>query len=187
MCEYCKNDGYYKANKSLISKTLKNNVDIDLSINVKDKKLVASIENLTMSLEDDNWFLPTKKINFCPMCRTKTSRRWTKKWTKGGQAMTKEEEKAIEIVAKYLNFNEICGTRNFKEALETVLSMLKEKDTEIEKKDKIIDLITEFLGERDLGYYENETGGEILGIMRKYNKEDWKEYFENKLNGPEQN
>ena len=42
--------------------------------------------------------------------------------------MTKEEEKAIEIVAKYLNFNEICGTRNFKEALETVLNMLKEKD-----------------------------------------------------------
>lgn len=38
MCEYCKNDGYYKVNKSLISKTLKNNVDIDLSINVKDKK-----------------------------------------------------------------------------------------------------------------------------------------------------
>lgn len=61
MCEYCKKDGYYNRNKSLISKTLKNNVDIDLSINVKDKKLVASIENLTMSVEDNNWFLPTKK------------------------------------------------------------------------------------------------------------------------------
>lgn len=46
--------------------------------------------------------------------------------------MTNEQE-AIEIVYKYLNFNEICGTRNFKDALETVLSMLKEKDTEIEK------------------------------------------------------
>ena len=71
MCEYCKNDGYYKVNKSLISKTLKNNVDIDLSINVKDKKLVASIENLTMSAEDNNWVLPTKKINFCPICGRK--------------------------------------------------------------------------------------------------------------------
>ena len=48
--------------------------------------------------------------------------------------MIKEEEKAIEIVAKYLNFNEICGTRNFKEALETVLSMLKENSAEIEQK-----------------------------------------------------
>lgn len=69
MCEYCENDGYYKRNKSLISKTLKNNVDIDLAINVKDKKLVASIENLTMNIEEDRWLLPTKSIKFCPMCR----------------------------------------------------------------------------------------------------------------------
>lgn len=41
-----------------------------------------------------------------------------------------------------------------------------------------IDLMAEYLGERDLGYYKNETGGEFLGIMRKYNKEDWKQYFE---------
>lgn len=68
MCEYCKNDGYYKRNKSLISKILKNNVDIDLAINVKGKKLVASIENLTMNIEEDRWFLPTKNINYCPMC-----------------------------------------------------------------------------------------------------------------------
>ena len=83
-CEYCKNDGYYKANKSLISKKLKNNVDIDLSINVKDKKIVASIENLTMNIEDNNWVLPTKKINYCPMCRPKISRRWTKIGRKEG-------------------------------------------------------------------------------------------------------
>lgn len=74
MCEYCNKDGYYNRNKSLISKTLKNDVDIDLSINVKDKKIVASIENLTISPENNNWFLPTKKINYCPMCRTKVRR-----------------------------------------------------------------------------------------------------------------
>lgn len=71
MCEYCKNDGYYNRNKSLISKALKNKVDIDLSINVKDKKLVASIENLEMNVEDNNWFLLNKKINYCPMCGRK--------------------------------------------------------------------------------------------------------------------
>ena len=38
------------------------------------------------------------------------------------------EEEAIEIVKKYLNFNEICGTRNFKEALEMVFNRLKKKD-----------------------------------------------------------
>lgn len=53
--------------------------------------------------------------------------------------MTKEQEEAIGIISKYLNFNEICGTRNFKEAIETVLSMLKEKDREIESLEKTLD------------------------------------------------
>ena len=57
--------------------------------------------------------------------------------------MTKEQ--AIRIISKYLNFNEICGTRNFKEAIETVLSMLKEKDKEIEKLKKENDLAKEQL------------------------------------------
>ena len=75
MCEYCKKDGYYNRNKSLISKILKNNVDIDLSINVKDRKLVASIENLTMSIEDNNWFLPAKKNKLLPNVWKKIKRR----------------------------------------------------------------------------------------------------------------
>lgn len=59
--------------------------------------------------------------------------------------MTKEQGKAIEIISKYLNFNEICGTRNFKEALETVLNMLKEKNKEIEKKNNIINLMAKYI------------------------------------------
>ena len=50
--------------------------------------------------------------------------------------MTKEQEEEIGIISKYLNFNEICGTRNFKEAIETVLYMLKEKDNIINKVEK---------------------------------------------------
>ena len=69
MCEYCEKDGYYERNKSLISKTLKNNVDIDLAINVKDKKLIASIENLNIEALDDNWIITTSKIDYCPKCR----------------------------------------------------------------------------------------------------------------------
>ena len=88
--------------------------------------------------------------------------------------MIKEEEKAIEIVAKYLNFNEICGTRNFKEALETVLSMLKEKDKEIEKKNKIIDLIAEQLA--GLTIWDNEK--EEPRILA--DKEEVIKYFEKK-------
>ena len=71
MCKYCKNDGYYKRNKSLISKTLKNDVDIDFSIDVKDEKIVASIENFKMEIYEDNWAITTKKINYCPMCGRK--------------------------------------------------------------------------------------------------------------------
>lgn len=73
-CEYCKNDGYCNRNKSLISKTLKNNVDIDLSINVKDKKIVASIENLSIKTYDNNWIITTKKINYCPICGRKLTK-----------------------------------------------------------------------------------------------------------------
>ncbi len=71
MCEYCNNDGYLKPNKSLISKTLKNNVDIDIQINVKDKKLAMSIENLSVKTYENNWIITTKKINYCPMCGRK--------------------------------------------------------------------------------------------------------------------
>lgn len=74
MCEFCKNDGYYKANKSLISKTLKNNVDIDVQINVKDKRLSLSIENLSVKTYDDNWIITTKRINYCPMCGRKLTK-----------------------------------------------------------------------------------------------------------------
>ena len=104
--------------------------------------------------------------------------------------MTKEQEviKYIETRIKICNENaDICDDNNFDEEatylreesymLETVLNTLKEKDVEIEKKDKIIDLMAEFLGERDLGHYKKEDAGEILGIMRRYNKEDWKQHF----------
>ena len=106
--------------------------------------------------------------------------------------MTKEQE-AIEKLTngEKIDFNTLIrkfkkeGIENFvvtkKEYIETVLSMLKQKDKEIEKKDKIIDLMAEFLGEKDMGYYKKEEGGEFLGIMRRYSKEDWKQYFESKV------
>ena len=122
--------------------------------------------------------------------------------------MTKEQEEAIERLNKLKSRNILYGNRagmiieDFKTLqndIETVLNMLKEKDKEIErlryikksfdyvvqketeKKDKIIDLMAEFLGEKDMGYYKKEEGGEFLGIMRRYSKEDWKQYFESKV------
>lgn len=72
--------------------------------------------------------------------------------------MTKEQEviKYIETRIKICNENaDICDDNDFDEEatylreesymLETVLSMLKQKDKEIEKKDKIIDLMAEYI------------------------------------------
>lgn len=61
--------------------------------------------------------------------------------------MTKEQEKAIRYVNymnKTINFNK-SGFVNGKESLEIVLNMLKEKDLEIEKYKKIINLMTEHI------------------------------------------
>lgn len=46
------------------------------------------------------------------------------------------------------------------------------------EKDKMINLITTFLGERDLGYYKKQIGGELIGQYHHYEKEDWEKHFE---------
>lgn len=43
---------------------------------------------------------------------------------------------------------------------------------------KQIDLITNYLAEQDLGHYIKEDGGEIMRLFRCYNKDDWKQHFE---------
>lgn len=59
--------------------------------------------------------------------------------------MTKEQDKAIERCNKLIEteHSNWIGITNQK-AIETVLNMLKEKEAEIEKKDKMIDLIIDF-------------------------------------------
>lgn len=57
--------------------------------------------------------------------------------------MTKEQE-AIEYLKESVLIYKNTIPKISK-AIETVLSMLKEKDKEIEKKDKIIDLMTEYI------------------------------------------
>ena len=100
--------------------------------------------------------------------------------------LSEEEKKAIERLNKRIKDNEDYKTTQVwltddVSAVYTVLNMLKEKDKEMEKKNRIIDLMAEFLGEKDMGYYKKEEGGEFLGIMRRYSKEDWKQYFERKV------
>ena len=122
--------------------------------------------------------------------------------------MTKEQEEAIEyfenkikdvkpeyietyVDGKLIRSETISLKMRFDkedaDKMQTVLSMLKEKDKEIEKKDKQIELMTEFLAGKDLGHYKRQDGGEILGRYRLYDKNEWKQYFKNKLNSSEQN
>lgn len=86
--------------------------------------------------------------------------------------MTKEEE-AINSLEKLINIrknkagqikydNCICSTTD----LETVLNMLKEKDAEIEKKDKMIDLLIDKLNQ-GCKVFEK---GEIKEIIEIYEK-----------------
>lgn len=91
-----------------------------------------------------------------------------------------EIEKYKKLLADNLAKN-LNDSIKAKEKADTDLDDLdKGWKVELEKKDKMIDLTLEFLAERDLGYYQKEEGGEIQGIFRKYNKDDWKQYFERK-------
>ena len=107
--------------------------------------------------------------------------------------MTKEEEKAIENLTKLLkqrNEKQVkITTYNLFENIETVLNILKqnsaelaEKSAEIEKKDKIIDLMADFM-------YKTGTGRRALSCMFRQNDECnensckycIKKYFERKV------
>lgn len=93
--------------------------------------------------------------------------------------LSEDEKKAIELIKQYRKEIKDGDIKSIF-ILDTAINLITKLQKENEEKDKQIDLMEEFLGERDLGYYKNETGGEIFGIMRQYNKEDWKKYFERK-------
>lgn len=108
--------------------------------------------------------------------------------------MTKEQEEAIKFLELHTNFmGKLDKGRciripeeNFtktKQSIETVLNMLKEKDKEIEKKDKIIDLMAEQLirvpiNKSKRNFEEPNFEEEIIIFA---DKEYIKQYFERKV------
>lgn len=86
-----------------------------------------------------------------------------------------EQEKAIENLENLSEYG-LCYTitEKIQEDIKTVLNMLKEKDKEIEKKDKIIDLMAEQLA--GLAIWDNEKEEPL--ILK--DKEEVKQYFERK-------
>ena len=120
----------------------------------------------------------------------------------GGQAMTREQEEAIEYLEQFIGKEKeykhkpikIKTLPNTRNAIETVLNMLKEnsaeieqkntelaeKSAEIEKKDKEIDLMAETIRKLaiSLASYEGSYNKETINFTG--NIKDIKQYFEQK-------
>ena len=85
--------------------------------------------------------------------------------------------KACELISEE-------GKYNLADDIETVLNMLKEKDKEMEKKDKIIDLMATFIDAQNIRMLEDEYTAikniyTIIGFDK--DKEGIKQYFERKV------
>lgn len=109
--------------------------------------------------------------------------------------MTKEQEEAIKFLELHTNFmGKLDKGRciripeeNFtktKQSIEIVLNMIKEKDAEIEKKDKIIDLMSEDWYKEE-GYknrlYEGESEITRYEIKKEILVEQYKKHYERKV------
>lgn len=87
--------------------------------------------------------------------------------------MNEEEAKETLKTMKENIDKKYLKTRN-SVAIETVLNLL-------EKKDKMIDEMAEKFEDLKLAYLKKEDGGEFFGKYRTYNKNEWKQYFERKV------
>lgn len=107
--------------------------------------------------------------------------------------MTKEQEEVINKLRKITNRQILYGNkfgitiegfRELQEDIETVLNMLKEKDAEIEKKDKMIDLMAEYISDLDIDedICKKQSDNNCDDINREVEcKECIKQYFERKV------
>lgn len=99
--------------------------------------------------------------------------------------MTKEQKEAIRILETQASIKERKNHYLIfhKEATEIVLNMVKEKNKEIEKKDKMIDLMTEWI-KKHTKYYDED--GCYCEVEKDICKKDIeckvciKQYFERK-------
>lgn len=122
------------------------------------------------------------------------SNRNIRKIIKGGLAMTKEQEKiVIEELEQLIKNSKDLREEEFYtiftihevQNIETVLSMLKEKDAEIEKKDKMIDKMAEYLASIDFDEHCAEIPDICMGCPKEDDLDGYmqciKYYFERKV------
>ena len=80
------------------------------------------------------------------------------------------------LIKKYISELEISNKELDKEN-----NRLEKIEFERDMANKMIDEITTMLEELKICHFKREDGGELLGKYRCYNKEDWKQYFEKKV------
>lgn len=111
----------------------------------------------------------------------------------GARTMTKEQEEAIERLNRFKTIEILYGNtfamhieqlKTVQKDIDTVLSMLKEQQEENKKKDKIIDLMSEWISERC--FYKDDYSNSCEIIQDSCSKEDnckdcIKQYFERKV------
>ena len=85
-----------------------------------------------------------------------------------------------------LNFIEEYKEKGYLDVVKEKVQ-LKEKNNQLEqennKQSKMIDEMAIMLERLKICYLKKEDGGELLGKYRCYNKDDWKQYFEKKVEG----
>ena len=101
-------------------------------------------------------------------------------------SMTNEQREAIKICEHYKNILYACnyekGPERTGQAIETALSLIKEQQEEIEKKDKQIDLMTDEINYLDWGNLCERINKNCI-VSIKHNqkcKNCIKQYFETK-------
>ena len=95
--------------------------------------------------------------------------------------MTNEQREAIEDVEEFNNKFD-CG--KYKKSINTVLSLIKEQQEEIEKKDKQIDLMAEYISKRDVEEdicMKNKTNPDWCNEDYTNCQDCIKQYFERKV------
>ena len=84
-----------------------------------------------------------------------------------------EDIESLEIILQYIDQLE---ADNYE--LNNRLNDYIEND---KKQNKMINEMAIMLEELKICHFKKEDGGELLGKYRCYNKEDWKQYFEKKV------
>ena len=97
------------------------------------------------------------------------------------------ERKSAETLLQYINQLEFQIQAKEKEhkydvnIIDEVKGEVVKLYKEINKQNKIIYEMVTMLEELKICYFKKEDGGELLGKYRCYNKDDWKQYFEKKV------